>query len=593
MSAQTHVYEQRLADLRAEMARQGVGGFIIPRADEYQGEYVPASAERLKFISGFTGSAGIAVVLPESAVVMSDGRYTIQLGQQVDSSLFETADVTQVSPADWIGENGGGDLIIGYDPRLHTPTQIKAYEDKGIDMVALVDNPLDAVWGMERPPEPKAKVSVFPLSTAGLSHTDKMTQVSDIVSHAGAYAGVLTLPDSIAWLLNIRGDDIVHIPVALSYAVVEASGKVTWFIEGVKITDAVRQHLGNSVSILSPKDIEEHLAEIAGRAKAAGQAMWLDGKRSSVWFRTLLEKSGAEILDQDDPCIALKAVKTPAEQAAMKTAHIRDGVAMVKFLCWLDRQAPKGELTELSVEEKLLAFRQEAPEFRDTSFDTIAGFNGNGAIVHYRATPETALPVKPPGLLLLDSGAQYVDGTTDITRTVAIGEPTEEMKAAFTLVLKGHMAVAMHVFPEGTLGKDIDALARQPLRDKGLDYAHGTGHGVGCYLSVHEESANLSPRGEKGLKTGMILSNEPGYYKAGEFGIRIESLVLVLPAGEGKLAFETITLCPIDRRLIVPEMLIPAERDWLNAYHHRVYEILGPLVGETEKEWLKATTQPV
>lgn len=577
---------EKLAALRARLDHEGVDGFIVPRADEYQGEYVPASADRLRWISGFTGSAGAAVILKDRAVVLSDGRYTIQLRQQIDPALFEVGDSTITSAAQWIGMNAKEGAVIGYDPRLHTPREVKIFADKGIAMKPLARNPLDAVWA-DRPAAPSAIVELFPMAFAGVPSQDKLDQVGSVIRDKKADAAIIALPDSIAWLLNIRSNDIPHIPVALSYAVARVDGTLDWFIDAPRVPDQVRQSFGNRVSIVSPSEIENSFSALRGKK------VLLDERRTSMWFVDMLKRQGVEYLDAKDPVIGLRARKNDVERDAMRLAHIRDGVAVVRLLKWLSEEAPKGKLTELGVEEKLLAFRRMAPEFRDTSFDTIAGFGSNGAIVHYRASAETNKVIEKGGLLLLDSGAQYEDGTTDITRTIAIGKPSKDMIERFTLVLKAHIAVATARFPKGTTGAQIDAMARAPLWKAGIDYAHGTGHGVGCYLSVHEEAASLSPRGVDAVEEGMILSNEPGYYKEGAYGIRTENLVLAhedgVCDGTGKpmLSFETLTFAPFDKNLIDEKMLTRDEAAWLKAYHKQVFDKLSPLLNKGERKWLK------
>lgn len=577
---------QKLSALREVLQKEGVGGFIVPRTDEYQGEYVPPCAERLRWLTGFTGSAGTAIVLADRAVVMSDGRYTIQLKQQVDADLFELADSTQVSPAQWMAANAGG-RTIGYDPRLHTPREVKAWEDKGIAMKPLAANPLDAVWA-DRPAAPAATVEIFPMTYAGQSAADKLDDIANTIEARKAQAALVTLPDSIAWLLNIRAADIAHIPVALSYGIVSADGMFDWFIDAARVPAGVMESFGNRVSLRGPEDIGTALEAFSGKR------VMVDERRTSVWFTERLKSASAEIIDAKDPCIAPKARKNRAEQAAMRTAHVRDGVAVTKFLKWISKEGPREKLTELDAEAKLEEFRRMAPEYRDSSFDTIAGFGPNGAIVHYRADEKTNRAIEMWNLLLLDSGAQYMDGTTDITRTIAIGTPTDAMKTHYTLVLKGHIAVSSARFPAGTTGAQIDALARAPLWQHNLDYAHGTGHGVGCYLSVHEEAASLSPRGVEPVEAGMIISNEPGYYREGEYGIRIENLVLCredgtcVSTGKPMLAFETLTLAPYDRHLIAADMLTPDEKFWLGTYHKRVYAELSPHLDEETREWLKA-----
>lgn len=583
MTTMTHA--EKLAALRTVLAKEKVEGFIIPRADEYQGEYVPDCADRLRWISGFTGSAGVAIVLRDRAVVMSDGRYTIQLGQQVDPALFETDDSTKTGIADWVLKAaGGGDAVIGYDPKLHTPREIRALAEKGLTLKPLSVNPLDAVW-QDRPPAPSAKVELFPLSSAGMPAQDKLDQIAAILKRQKLDAAIIALPDSIAWILNIRSHDIPHIPVALSYAVVRSDGTFDWFIDGARVDDAVRASFGNRVSIVAPDGLEAALAGLKGKR------VLVDERRTSIWFTGLLQKHGVEWMDAKDPSILLKARKNEAERESMRRAHVRDGVAVTTFLKWLSEEG--AGKTEIEVEQKLEACRKQAPEYRDSSFDTIAGFGSNGAIVHYRATKDTARTLQEGSLLLLDSGAQYADGTTDITRTVAIGTPTKEMIGRFTLVLKGHIAVARARFPAGTTGAQIDALARAPLWQHNLDYAHGTGHGVGCYLSVHEEAASISPRGHDAIEEGMILSNEPGYYKEGEYGIRIENLVLAVndgvceATGKQMLAFETLTFAPMDMALVDLSALDAQEREWLAGYQAAVRTKIGPLLDGDTRAWLE------
>ncbi len=576
---------QKLTDLRAAFVKEGVDGFIVPRTDEYQGEYVPPCAERLKFLTGFTGSAGTAIVMADKAVVMSDGRYTIQLKQQVDETLFDLADSTQTSPAQWMATHGAG-KTIGYDPRLHTPREVKAWEDKGIAVKALSFNPLDTVW-YGRPEAPAATVETFPAKFAGASAEEKLDDLARAIEDSKCQSALITLPDSLAWLLNVRSNDIVHIPVALSYGIAHADGTLDWFIDPARVPESVSSAFGNRVVMIAPEKIGDALDDMGGRR------VMVDGRRTSMWFVERLKAAGAEIVDAKDPCIAPKARKNRAEQAAMRTAHLRDGVAVTKFLKWIAKEGPREKLTELGVEAKLEEFRREAPEYRDSSFDTIAGFGPNGAIVHYRASVETNRTLEKWNLLLLDSGAQYIDGTTDITRTVAIGQPTAKMREHYTLVLKAHIAVASARFPAGTTGAQIDAMARAPLWQNNLDYAHGTGHGVGCYLSVHEEAASLSPRGVDAVEAGMIVSNEPGYYLEGEYGIRIENLVICqedgisTAGGKAMLSFETLTLAPFDKNLIVMDMLNGEEKFWLGTYHKRVYAELSPHLDDETKAWLK------
>ncbi len=577
---------EKVAALRARMKTAGVYGFIIPRADEYQGEYVPESSNRLEWISGFSGSAGVCIVLEDAACVMSDGRYTIQLRQQVDASVFALEDSTKISVADWISPHAKG-RVIGYDPRLHTPRDVKMMEEGGLTLKPLTINLVDAIWD-DRPAAPAARVEIFAKDIAGRDVPEKIDLVTRALNDKNVQAALVTLPDSIAWLLNVRANDIPHIPVALSNAIVHSSGTVDWFIDESRVPQDVRATFGNHVSILPANQMESALESMSG------QKILVDGRRTSQWYFDVMARGDVRVVDAKDPIIALKAIKHPAEQDAMRRAHIRDGVAMVRFLKWFDENALRTPLTEMDVEAALAGFRRDANEYRDSSFDTIAGFGSNGAIVHYRATPKTNKVIEGGNLLLLDSGAQYCDGTTDITRTIAVGAPTQEMREHYTLVLKGHLAVSMARFPKGTTGAQIDALARSPLWQHNLDYAHGTGHGVGCYLSVHEEATSFSPRGLDAVEAGMIISNEPGYYREGQYGIRIENLVLAhedgvcADTGKTMMAFETLTLAPYDKKLIVQEMLTAQELAWLRAYHAHVFERLSPILSEVDASHLRS-----
>lgn len=586
----------RLAALRAQFVKYKVDGFLVPKADEFQGEYIPERAERLAWLTGFTGSAGNAVVLKDAAMVQTDSRYDIQIRQQVDANLYSTTMNTDITLHGWIAQNAKPGQVIGYDPKLHTPNQIKSMEsglkDTGVILKALDDNLLDAIWN-NRPAMPAHPVEIFPTYIAGRSADEKRAEIASRLTMAGADAAVITLPDSIAWLLNIRGHDVPHTPLALSNAIIYADGRVDWFIDPAKVPADVHAHIGHQVQVHDPEDIEDALKALSGKTAV------LDCRKSSIWFKQKLESSGAKIKDMEDPCILPKACKTPEEQDGIRNAHFRDGVAVTKFLAWLDRDGVKQKnLTELDVADMLESFRRQDPTYRDSSFDTIAGWGANGAIVHYRATPEKHAVITPPGLLLLDSGGQYANGTTDITRTIPIGTPSDEMKKAFTLVLKGHIAIAAVTFPDGVKGADIDTLARKALWAHGMDYGHGTGHGVGCYLSVHEEGGGISALAARPFKPGMVVSNEPGYYKQGDFGIRIESLVLVNQIGSfanGKtlMGFETLTLAPIDKRLIDLDLMNHEEIAWLNDYHARVEKLISPRLDADEQKWLKAATSPL
>lgn len=593
MSDQNTSYKDKLEALRKVMAAQGLDGFIVPRADEYQGEFVAAYAARLRWLTGFTGSAGSVVVLSGKAAVFTDARYTIQLRNQIDPALYETFDIANKKPALWIAEQADEGQVIGYDPWLHSARDIETLEKAGEEKSLVfkpVENPVDQIWSGQ-PPRPQEPVSVFPDEIAGASPSDKYVQVKEILVKAKVQSCIIALPSSLAWFLNVRGNDVPYHPLVLSYAIVHADEeKIQWFVDDAKITKEVRAHLGSAVEIIPPEDIGRCVDELSGTVA-------LDFARSSIWFKQRLEGRNIKIVDLKDPTVDLKAVKTQAEQKSIRAAHIRDGVALVKFLCWLDEHA-QGQ-SEISVADKLEAFRAQDKTYRGPSFPTISGFAGNGAIVHYRATKKSDKRIEGSGLLLVDSGGQYPGGTTDITRTIAIGAPTQEMKENFTRVLKGHIGVARARFPEGTTGVQIDVLARQPLWEAGLDYAHGTGHGVGCYLSVHEEAANLSPRGHDALKAGMLLSNEPGYYKEGAYGIRIENLILVkedgicADTGKKMLGFETVSFAPIDLNLVEKDMLSPAEIAWLDAYHKTVAENLSPSLEADQQAWVLSRTRPL
>ncbi len=597
---------ERLQALRDELKQKKLDGFLVPRTDEYQGEYVPAGAERLAWLTGFTGSAGLAVILDNKAAVITDGRYDIQVEQQTESGLYETYS-EDMTAEDWLADNGVSGMTIGYDPKLHTPSQLvalkKKLKAKNITLTPVDENPLDSVWD-NQPAPPMAMVELFPDSIAGRSAQEKRTDIAKALKNENGKAVILTKSDSIAWLLNVRGNDVPHIPVVLSYAILYETGDVHWFVDSAKVPPDVTKHLGSHVQCREPGELENALAYLAHDALKDNKPVMLDFKRTASWFKIKLEDAGAAVENMADPCILPRACKTPEEQAGIIESHIRDGVAMARFLKWLDEEGPKGQLSEIDVEEQLLQYRQQDGDLRDTSFDTIAGWAGNGAIIHYRATPESVKTITPPGLLLLDSGGQYGSGgTTDITRTIAMGTPTEEMQENFTRVLQGHIGVAMARFPEGTVGAQIDLLARQPLWNAGLDYDHGTGHGVGCYLAVHEEAAGISKVGQTPFAPGMLISNEPGYYdKEDEYGIRIESLVLVredgLRHGTNKImmTFETVTMAPIDTRLIKPDMMKDEELAWLNDYHERVYKTLSPRLEPHEhdvKTWLKQACEPL
>jgi len=570
------------------MDARGIDVLIVPRGDEYLGEYVPPCAERLAWLSGFTGSAGVAVVFANRAVLLTDARYTAQARMQLDADIWQVVDIMETPLADFLAAEGQGGQVVAYDPRVQSAYEVASWQEKVTSQVtwhALESNMIDALW-TDRPAPPNAPVSLFPDDVAGASAEEKIKRISAALEKDGVHGAVLAAPDSVAWLLNIRGRDVAHLPVALCRAYLSAAGEVTLFIDKERLPD------GLPADTCAPEDMEQALKEIAANTDLP---ITLDEKRSPRWFKDILQKAGAVVLDKTDPCFWPRACKNASEQEAMRQAHIVDGAALAGFLCWLEGEAPKGHLSELSIAEKIEEFRAAHAAYQEPSFDAIVGYNQNGAIIHYRVTEQTSLPVRGDGLLLVDSGGQYSGegfcGTTDITRTMAIGQPAQKMREHNTLVLKGHIAVAMAEFPEGTCGAEIDALARAALKERGLNFAHGTGHGVGCYLSVHEASANLSPRGKDALMAGMILSNEPGYYEEGSHGIRIENLVLVEERGSGMLGFETISYAPIDQRLIVADMLTPEEKAWLNEYHAKVREVLSPLLEGDAREWLEQATR--
>jgi Xaa-Pro aminopeptidase len=586
----------RLDALRAEMARQGLDGFIVPHADEFQNEYLPPSAERLAWITGFTGSAGAAVVLKDKAAAFTDGRYTIQIREQVDGGLFDIRHITDEPPKDWVAKLLGQGGRLGYDPWLHTERALdvwrKAAEKVGGEIVAVEHNPLDAVW-TDRPSAPAAPIKPHGEEFAGESSAAKRERVAKALTGAGADSAVITAPDSIAWLLNIRGGDVAHTPLPLSFAILYATGRVEWFVDPAKVGPDLAGHLGDDVTVRGADEFEPALWALGNNRVLADPA----GTAALVFER--LGKAGAQIVRADDPCQLPKACKNRVEIEGTRNAHRRDAAALSRFLGWLAAEAPKGGTSEIAAADKLQALRFEGEHITDLSFRTISGSGPNGAIVHYSVTPESDRLLGTGELYLVDSGGQYRDGTTDVTRTVAIGEPTAEMRDRFTRVLKGHIGIATARFPEGATGSHLDILARQALWQAGLDYDHGTGHGVGSYLGVHEGPQRISKIANSvALKPGMIVSNEPGYYKTGAYGIRIENLVCVTTleiegAERPMLGFETLTLAPIDLALVDTALMTPPETEWLNAYHARVRETLTPLVDEATAAWLEGATRVV
>jgi len=588
---------ERVKALRAYMAKAKIDAVLVPRSDKHQGEYVPACAERLKWLTGFSGSAGIAIVTRKAAVLMVDGRYTVQAGAETDTNIFEVSLLPRTKLADWLMANVGKNGTIGFDPWNHTAGEINrlkaALEPKGLKLKALSKNPIDVLWGKNRPKPPQNPVIAQPIAFAGRTAADKISELQTRLKEDGQSAVILTLPDSICWLFNIRGSDVAHNPVVLAFAIVPASGKAELFIAPDRLEPEARAEVSPVAKLVPPAKLADRVNEL----KAKGKRVRLDPESAAYWFE---QKLGAKLIARgQDPCIIPKAIKSDAEVIGARAAHVRDGHAIVRFLAWLDDWASDGTLDEITAVQKLEEFRRDTNMLRDVSFPTISGSGPNGAIVHYRVTEETNRRVQPGELFLIDSGGQYPDGTTDITRTIAVGEPTTDMKRHFTAVLKGHIAVATARFPKGTRGIDLDPFARRALWQIGADFDHGTGHGIGSYLSVHEGPQSISRAGMAVLHPGMLISNEPGYYKVGEYGIRIENVVLVtlpeeIDGGDREMmAFETLTLAPIDRRLILPDMLDKSERDWLNGYHKHVFETLAPNLDPSTRNWLKQATQPI
>ncbi|WP_076073034.1 aminopeptidase P family protein [Sphingomonas montana] len=594
-------YEDRLRLLRDELAARTLDGFVVPLTDEHMSEYVGAYAQRLAWLTGFQGSAGAAVVLPADAAIFTDGRYTLQVRAQVDGAHWSYQPVPQTSIAGWLSEHAPAGGRIGYDPWLHTRDWVAqakaALAARGAELVAVESNPVDAVWP-DRPAPSTARLMVHGDDHAGRTSADKRQAIADWLVTKGADATVLAALDSIAWTLNIRGADVDHMPVALAFAIVSADGTADLFVAPEKMADDVGQHLGNAVRVHPRDAFADHLRSLRG------QRIAVDPAQSVAAIFAALEAGGAQVVEARDPTVLPRACKNAGEIAGQRAAQARDGAAVSRFLHWLSIEAPKGGLTELSAAARLEAFRRADDQLVDLSFDSISGAGPNGAICHYKVDEGSNRPIEIDSLYLIDSGGQYRDGTTDITRTVAVGTPTAEMRDRFTRVLKGHIALARAVFPDGTVGGQLDVLARQYLWAVGLDYPHGTGHGVGSFLSVHEGPQRISPAwssqsgGSERLREGMILSNEPGYYKAGEYGIRIENLLLVerrdiAGAEAPMLGFETLTFAPIDRALVDTSLLDAGERGWLDAYHAAVRAVVGPQLDGAAKDWLDAVTVPL
>ncbi len=585
----------RLAALRSEMSRTGLDGFWVPRADAHQGEYVCDHDERLSWLTGFTGSAGFCIALTEVAGVFIDGRYRLQIQDQVDPAHFTPVHWPEVKPAHWLIENLPNGGRIGYDPWLHTQGSLdKVQEELGDSGITLQPCPnlIDAIWP-DQPPQPRAKMVSHPVALAGAPHLEKLKSTAQALTKAGQNAVVLTLPDSIAWLLNTRGGDIDRIPVTLCFAILHDTGGLDLFLHPDKIDDRLLEHLGAEITVRTETEFTSALGNLTGTVR-------VDKDSAPAAVTRILLDANVDISYDIDPVILPKACKSEAEVAGARAAHIRDGVAMARFLAWIDETAATGSLSEIDVVTRLEDFRRDTNQLRDISFDTICGSGPNGAIVHYRVTHDTNRQIGSGDVLLVDSGAQYADGTTDITRTLAVGDVSPDAKRAFTLVLKGMIAISDLRFPDSLSGMFIDSFARAPLWSAGLDFDHGTGHGVGAFLSVHEGPQRISRLSDQVLLPGMILSNEPGYYRTGAFGIRIENLVVVQPAPEIDGAdarkmnqFETLTLAPIDRRMIQTEMLTTAEINWLNGYHKRIVETLTPLCDSGTGTWLETACRPL
>jgi len=588
---------KHLPRLRKALKAAGLDGFIVPHEDEWQNEYVPPAYDRLAWATGFTGSAGAAVVLADEAAVFVDGRYTLQVRAQVDEQLFAYRDLVDGGVPAYLRERAPKGAKIGYDPKLHSPDSLEriraATEAAGAVLVPVTQNPIDGIWD-DRPAIPAAKVVPQAETYTGESAASKRHRLGDALSKESTDAVVITSPASIAWLFNVRGGDVARTPLPLGEALLHKDGTADLFLADEKVSPELRQWLGNEVAIKPSDELQPTLASLGGKK------VKLDPSTSSAWYFEELKNAGAEIVRGQDPVVLPRACKNAAEVEGSRKAHIRDGAAVSRYLHWLATDAQTGKVQEIEACEKLESFRHETKALQDLSFDSISGAGPNGAIVHYRVTRKTNRKLARGSLFLIDSGGQYLDGTTDITRTVAVGRASPEMKDRFTRVLKGHIALSRVRFPKGTTGHQLDALARMSLWEAGLDYDHGTGHGVGVYLGVHEgphriaKFVNTQP-----LEPGMIVSNEPGYYKTGAYGIRIENLQVVTPAADidggerPMLGFETLTLAPIARDLIVKKMLSKDELDWINGYHAKVWDKIGPLVDGEAKTWLEAATKPL
>ncbi|HUO53750.1 MAG TPA: aminopeptidase P family protein [Rhodoblastus sp.] len=592
-SADPSLGAPRLTALRARLKALELDGFLIPRADAHQNEYVAPCEERLAWLTGFTGSAGFAIALADKAALFVDGRYTIQAREQVDPQTFAIAPLAEISPTDWLAQNAAKGARIGYDPWLHTNGQIARFEaaakKAGAKLIAAEENPVDALWA-DRPAQPCGKIALHPRKYAGEAAEKKLARIAQSLS---ADALLVSDPHALAWTFNLRGADVAHTPIALGYALIPREGRPQLFLDPAKLSERTRAALGKLAELLAPDDLSQVLQALGGKK----QKILFDSATAPARLIGLFSQAGGEAEFGADPIALMKARKNATELAGARAAHLRDGAALTRFLCWFDKAAARGKLTEIAAAEALETFRRESGALRDISFPTISAAGPHAALPHYRVTEKSNARIGK-GVFLVDSGAQYLDGTTDVTRTLAVGRVSKAAQQANTLVLKGHIAIARAVFPKGVSGAQIDAFARRPLWEAGLDFDHGTGHGVGSYLSVHEGPQRISKLGGVALEPGMILSNEPGYYREGAFGIRIENLVAVEPrdikgAEREMLGFETLTLAPIDLRLIEPKMLSADEKAWLNAYHARVRAALGPLLDSDERAWLKKATRKI
>ncbi|MDP3256556.1 aminopeptidase P family protein [Bosea sp. (in: a-proteobacteria)] len=586
----------RVAALRRELTRQGLAGFIVPRADEHQGEYVPAHMARLAWLTGFTGSAGNAIILADRAALIVDGRYTIQSQEQTDTTIVTPTRMEEMPLDRWVEQNLPAGGLLGYDPWLHTVDGVakleKAAVAAGGSLVALSENPVDAIW-RDRPAPPAAPVKAHRGDFAGEDAAGKLARIQEALTRAKVDALVVSDPHALAWTFNIRGGDVEHTPLPLGYAIVPREGRPTVFLAPEKITNEAGDAIGAVGEIAPPAALATQLTALG----AAGAKVRLDATTAASALATLIREAGGTPDAGPDPIALMKARKNEAELAGARAAHLRDGAAMVRFLSWIAREAPKGGLTEIDAVAALEAERLKTGLLRDVSFTTIAGAGPNAALPHYRVTQASNRRIEP-GILLVDSGGQYEDGTTDITRTMAIGEPSAEMRDRYTRVLKGHIAISRALFVKGTSGAQLDALARLPLWQAGFDFDHGTGHGVGSYLSVHEGPQRISKLGTTPLEPGMILSNEPGYYKEGHYGIRIENLIVVeertIPGGDRTIyGFETITWCPYERALIDLALLDAGEIAWIDAYHAQVWSQVAGLVEGEAKAWLERACLPL